>query len=332
MHDLIFFDAVGKHVIKMSSGYKKCFLCSPFVKMSALDTILRNATPYANITLVTKIDLEAFAEGISDFLALKKIVSLGCSLFILQNLHAKYYRFDHKVFLGSANLTDKGLGWSESPNFEILMERKFGEQEQELEEKILELAVELNEQSLEKIGELVDQYKVNHNISQNSKNGDLVKQFEAILKNISGNEENIQLSETLAQRWIPESFVTIDQLYKQYLESKKDEALPIDLLNLGFKCGTLGRNAFVKQLQQRIRQTYIYKKICDLCNTSVDRPFVSFGLIRSKLAHVLSEDREQANEQVNLIYNWLSSYLPDEFFEPQPMTYSRLLGHQKREK
>src|SRR5690606_18682307 len=37
-------------------------------------------------------------------------------------LHAKYYRADERVFIGSANLTDAALGWSSSPNLEILEE------------------------------------------------------------------------------------------------------------------------------------------------------------------------------------------------------------------
>ena len=60
--------------------------------------------------------------------------------------------------------------------------------------------------------------------------------------------------------------------------------------------------------------------------TTEERPFLSFGFIRECLAKYLDSDRETANHQVNLIYEWLTSYLSDDFFEPQPMTHSRLLG------
>ena len=36
------------------------------------------------------------------------------------SLHAKYYRCDGHVLIGSANLTESGMGLGASPNFEIL--------------------------------------------------------------------------------------------------------------------------------------------------------------------------------------------------------------------
>lgn len=255
MHDFIFFDAVGDHVIKATSGFKECILCSPFVKLSALKTILKNADTSATIVLVTKIDLDAFAQGVSDFAVLEEILSLGGRLFALQNLHVKYYRFDQNVFVGSANLTDKGMGWSEYPNFELLINRSLTEEEIGLEKKVSESAIELDEQSVEAIGKLVDQYKTDREIIQKTNNGSLVKQFEDILNRIAQNRDSFQFPEQLVQSWVPESFIPKDQLYEQYAGAAKDEDLPKDLLNLGFRRGNLNREGFERQIQQRLRQT-----------------------------------------------------------------------------
>lgn len=43
------------------------------------------------------------------------------SLWLRSDLHAKYYRFDEQCLVGSANLTAKALGWSSSPNLELLL-------------------------------------------------------------------------------------------------------------------------------------------------------------------------------------------------------------------
>lgn len=36
------------------------------------------------------------------------------------SLHAKFYRIDDVVLIGSANLTSSAMGWSQQPNLEIL--------------------------------------------------------------------------------------------------------------------------------------------------------------------------------------------------------------------
>ena len=62
-----------------------------------------------------------------------------------QRLHAKYYRFDWGVFVGSANLTDAALGWSKSPNLEILCRAPQGFEYRVFEEKVLSQAREIGD-------------------------------------------------------------------------------------------------------------------------------------------------------------------------------------------
>jgi hypothetical protein len=46
----------------------------------------------------------------------------GSTVRLLNNLHAKYYRVGSRILVGSANISDAGLGWGCSPNVELLLQ------------------------------------------------------------------------------------------------------------------------------------------------------------------------------------------------------------------
>ena len=50
------------------------------------------------------------------------VVERGGSFKLHARLHAKYYRFDDRVLVGSANMTASGLGYRHRGNLEILCE------------------------------------------------------------------------------------------------------------------------------------------------------------------------------------------------------------------
>ena len=150
MQNSLYFHSVGDRLLDAALGARKVFLCSPFIKQSALNKVLSRVDSEAEVTLVTKIDLDSFACGVSDISALREVLSKKGKVLILANLHLKYYRFNRCVFLGSANLTDKGLGWAYKPNVELLVQQMFGEIESLMEETILESSMILDYESLEK--------------------------------------------------------------------------------------------------------------------------------------------------------------------------------------
>ena len=64
----------------------------------------------------TPLDIQV---GASDIACRTLIKNRGGSFRLHNQLHAKYYRVDDYVLIGSANLTQSGLGFSNSPNLEI---------------------------------------------------------------------------------------------------------------------------------------------------------------------------------------------------------------------
>ena len=326
MQNPLYFRSVGDHLLDAASGAKKVFLCSPFVKASALDKVFACFDSEAEVTLVTKIDLDSFVCGASDISALKDVISKNGRVLILANLHLKYYRFNHCVFIGSANLTEKGLGWTYEPNVELLVQRTFGETESLLEDTILESSMILDYGALEEFETLFKEYLENYSRQNRQKQLDDINQRLRITLSRYIEKRQIARFEEI-KTWVPQDFVSIEQLYHSYSCAVSDVDLQRDLINLGFQAGIASRDIFMEQLKHKIRQTNIYQEIVTVFDTTTqERPFLSFGLIREALAKSLDSDRETANCQVNRIYDWLTSYLSDEFYEPQPMTYSRLLG------
>lgn len=75
------------------------------------------------VTCVTRWRPEEVAAGVSDLEVFDELQGRDEStLLLLPRLHGKYYRGDERCLVGSANLTERALGWSESPNIELLLE------------------------------------------------------------------------------------------------------------------------------------------------------------------------------------------------------------------
>ena len=100
----------------------EAIIVAPFIKVDALTLVLRQLHGEASLTCITRwtpLDIQA---GASD-LACRKLVSDRGGSFRLHNrLHAKYYRFDNRVLIGSANLTASGLSYAHVGNLEVLCE------------------------------------------------------------------------------------------------------------------------------------------------------------------------------------------------------------------
>lgn len=136
-------------------------LVSPFLSLGTLKDILDKA-PNSKITLVTKDDAFDCASGYNDVNAWKEVWRLGGQVYFCEKLHAKYYRFDNDVFVGSANLTDAGVGTSATPNFEILTPVNYDDEVKAVEKDLFSqsVCVEPHDPLVAKFEDVVNQLKV----------------------------------------------------------------------------------------------------------------------------------------------------------------------------
>jgi len=142
-----------------SKANNSACIVSPFIKYSALQRVLSSLTSSVSVTVVTRWRLDELAIGVSDLAVFDACnARSGCRLRLCDALHAKYFRFDETTLIGSANLTGAGMGWSLTPNIEILETTSTAMMRSDFEAGLLEASIpvspKLREQFADALGRL----------------------------------------------------------------------------------------------------------------------------------------------------------------------------------
>ena len=95
-------------------------IAAPYIKEGALGSLLSTSRDLTSIVCVTRWRPDDLVVGVSDLGCRALVTERGGSFRLHSSLHAKYYRSDDTVFVGSANLTSSAMGWTPQPNLEIL--------------------------------------------------------------------------------------------------------------------------------------------------------------------------------------------------------------------
>lgn len=101
---------------------QEVLLVAPFIKVSVMERLSNKISPGVSLKCITRWFPEEIVAGVSDLEVWNLIQNrANSSLWLRPDLHAKYYRADDRCLVGSANLTNKALGWSNCPNLELLV-------------------------------------------------------------------------------------------------------------------------------------------------------------------------------------------------------------------
>ena len=103
-------------------GANDAIIVAPYIKVGALVRVLDLLRDEASLICVTRWTPLEIASGVSDVECRVAVTERGGDFRLHTRLHAKYYRFNNHVLIGSANMTSAGLGLSTASNFEILQE------------------------------------------------------------------------------------------------------------------------------------------------------------------------------------------------------------------
>ena len=102
------------------SNANDAIIVAPYIKVAVLEQVLDRITPGAHITCVSRWTPQDIIAGTTD-LDCRTLAQARNGTFLLHSgLHAKYYRFDDRVLIGSANLTGAGMNLTNHGNLEIL--------------------------------------------------------------------------------------------------------------------------------------------------------------------------------------------------------------------
>lgn len=95
-------------------------IAAPYIKEDSLRRLLDISSTVLSLTCVTRWGPADLRAGVSDASVREVVIDSGGTFLLHPTLHAKYYRFNNAVLIGSANLTGPGLGLATKANLEIL--------------------------------------------------------------------------------------------------------------------------------------------------------------------------------------------------------------------
>ena len=107
-------------ILERCRGATSVTIAAPYIKVGSLTKLLRKIGPQAAVQCVTRWSPQDIRAASSDVECRTIIVDHGGSFRLHNRLHAKFYRFDKQILVGSANLTASGMSTHHPGNLEIL--------------------------------------------------------------------------------------------------------------------------------------------------------------------------------------------------------------------
>ena len=95
-------------------------IVAPYMKAGVLEQVLTAVADSATITCVSRWTPEDIRFGVTDLACRELALTYGGAFLLHDQLHAKYYRFDNQILIGSSNLTEAGMNVPGTGNLEIL--------------------------------------------------------------------------------------------------------------------------------------------------------------------------------------------------------------------
>ncbi|OBK22395.1 hypothetical protein A5635_21840 [Mycobacterium asiaticum] len=238
-----------------------------------------------DVALFTRWRPEEVAAGISDTGVLKVLHDRGGAVYLHDRLHAKFYRSESAVLLGSANLTATALGWSFSPNIELLVEST--------RDRIVEVENYLSAQSTEATAEMARE----------------VDEIAKLLPEAPTAPEHAGQAAEPSAIWVPHLRMPSDLFaaYSKGLESmtsRSASAAAIDLVALDLPV-SLSKRQFQAVVGHRMSHQVLFQKL----DQFLDRPR-RFGEVRDEIGRLTGYSREQADDAWQTTMRWMLEFLP----------------------
>ena len=139
---------------------KELIIICPFIKLSALKKIIKNIPNDKKIIVVARWKIEDLVLGSSDLEIYTYLKELGHKFYINNKIHLKVIIKDKKeILLGSANITNKGLGFIENSNIEAVSIDDINTNEFMEILKILKSSISVTNDLFQKINNKVKQFE-----------------------------------------------------------------------------------------------------------------------------------------------------------------------------
>lgn len=286
---------LGESIIQYTDQSKSVVvLVAPFIKVNVIAKILEAISPEILLKIVTRWIPEEIVAGVNDLEVWQLLKKHPNSyLYLCQNLHAKYYRFDDICLIGSANLTAQALGFKQRSNLELLLPYSSDNS------SLLEFENVLFSQSI-----LVDEVIYSEYL-------ELVEKLQQDISEIIIQTEEVELSQQ-DNFWLP-SLRNPEEFYLVYsgqinrLTTVARKLGKKELDNLKIPKG-LSEDTFTLYIALFMKQTEIVKYI----DSNLDNPR-RFGEVRQLIQNLLNQENINADASYTwqTLMRWLLYFLPN---------------------
>lgn len=274
----------------MRGAQSSALLCAPFIKTTVLKALLDCLSKDVSVRVVTRWIPEEIAAGVSDLGVFDLVhANENCTLHLLDNLHAKVYIADEDVLVGSANLTGRALGWSTSPNVEILTRVAASDSSVSRCLAALENARPATKEEMERIRQLVDAMKS------------------------PPLPESAEADDANARPWLP-TLSAPSRLFEAYLPQARERltqpvvaAADVDLKALDIRSG-LSQDEFKEAVKAGLRTMTATRRILEAARS--DLSDAAGADLVQKLS---SSDDISPQVQWAIVREWITYFLGAEF-------------------
>lgn len=278
----------GASLLGLAAASQREFvMCAPFAKATVVSEVVSAVPAGVRIVLFTRWRPDEVAAGVSDTQVLAVVRERGGVVYLHDRLHAKYYRNEESALVGSANLTATALGWTHTPNLELLVASSDND-------------IDLMERELTANGIIATD--------------EIAQEVDTIAELLPAGIKSLEnlIQSTGSAYWIPRLRMPSD-LFAAYeygtasLASRSAEAAAADLSVLELPPG-LSRQQFDALVGYRLRRQPLMAQIDDFLSTPR-----RFGEMRELLSHVTGYDRDQAEQSWQTMLRWILEFLPQRY-------------------
>tara|TARA_B110001452_G_scaffold78339_1_gene63876 strand:- start:55 stop:993 length:939 start_codon:yes stop_codon:yes gene_type:complete len=299
------FELISEEISSTKHG--RILFISPYITTSTLIELAKQISDERHVVVVTSWDEMNLLQGSSNLDLYPFCDSRGWDLKILNNLHAKAYAVEPSVlFIGSANLTRRGLLDKEPTNHELLYK--------------------INQPSRE------DWYRIEEILTKSrTVTEDLFTQYTDWLANQqelpalppispfveTGNEQGA---------WMPLTFSPSDVwvlLQSKHSTKQLVEIAQTDLEHLSVLLSS-SQEQFMKDTAKQYFSHSTVKAICD----EIGSEWMRFGAIKQIVSELFREtdtDRDTITQYVRAFYQWVEELDKEETFEFGIPRHSQLI-------